>query len=112
MKVKGMRSLATIQTVRNKARASSRSNMAAQLALLEHERFREERELQIFEDKKAHALEALQRTRARIDQLKRALYESEENQSEVTRGSSEQTEQSDKGSIKGTKSVRTVTLGY
>ena len=112
MKVRGMRSLATIQTVRNKARPSSRAEMAAQLARLEHERFRVERELQIFEEKKAHALEALKQTRARIDQLQQALYEPEENRSEVTRGSSGQAEQGDKGSTKGTKSVRTVTLGY
>ena len=112
MKAKGMRDLATIQTVRNNSRPSSRAEMATQLARLEHELFREERELQIFEDKKAHALEALQQTRARIDQLQQALYEPEENQSEVTRGSSGQTEQGDKESKKGTKSVRTVTLGY
>ena len=112
MKVKGMRNLATIQTVRNAARPSSRAEMAAQMARLEHERFRVERELAIFEEKKAHALESLQRTKAQIDQLSRALYDTGENQGEVTTGSLGKTEQSDKETQKGTKKVRTVTLGY
>lgn len=112
MKMKGMQHLATIRTVRNNARPSSRAEMATQLARLEHEQFRAERELAIFEEKKANALEALQQIRARIDQLTQALYNSEGIQSEVTRGSSGQTGQSDKESQKGTKKIRTVTLGY
>jgi hypothetical protein len=112
MRVKGMRSLATLQTVRNNARPSSRAEMAAQLARLEHERFRGERELHVFEEKKAHALEALQQTQARIDQLKRALYDSEENQGEMTRIPAGQSEQDDEKSKTDSKKVRTVTLGY
>jgi len=112
MKVKGIRNLATIQTVRNRTRPSSRAEMAAHLARWEHERVRVERELQIFEEKRANSLEALQQVRAQIDQLKQVLYDSEENQSEVTRGSLGQAEQSGKNSKTSTKSVRTVTLEY
>ncbi len=112
MKVKGLRYLATVQTVRNAARPGSRAEMAVQLARLEHEQVRVERELAIFEEKKAAALGALQRTRARIDQLKHALYDSDGDQGDVAKASLGQTGQSDKETKKGTKSVRTVTLGY
>jgi ATP-dependent Clp protease ATP-binding subunit ClpA len=112
MKIKGMRNVATIQTLRNHARPSSRAEMAAQLARLEHERYRLERELQIFEEKKARSLEGLQQTRAHIDELKQALYDSGENQSEVTKKSLAQVEPNGKEARTSTKSVRTVTLGY
>jgi len=112
MKVKGIRNLATIQTVRNRTRPSSRAEMAAHLARWEHERVRVERELQIFEEKRANSLEALQQVRAQIDQLKQVLYDSEENQGEVTRILAGQGEQNDKNRKKIAKKVRTVTLGY
>lgn len=112
MKTKGLRNLATIQTIRNKARPSSRAEMAAQIARLEHERFRVERELAIFEEKKVNALESLARTKAQIDQLSRALYDVGESTDEAAAGTSEQTAQSNKETNKGSKKVRTVTLGY
>ena len=112
MKPKGMLDLVTIQSFRSCAHLTSRVGMAMQLVRLEHERARRGKELQIFEEKRAHALEALQRANAYIDQLKQELFDSEESQLEVARRFSEKRDPNNSVLDKNSKKVRTVTLGY
>lgn len=73
-KLKGMRSIRTIQTLRNRALPTSRAEMAGQLARLEHERARLERETKIFTEKQSETGKNLCKVRDQIEQIKRALY--------------------------------------
>jgi len=73
-KLKGMRSIRTIQTLRNRALPTSRAEMAGQLARLEHERARLERETKIFTEKQSETGKNLCKVRDQIEQIKQALY--------------------------------------
>ena len=117
MKIKSMRNLATVQTLRNKALARSRAELAAQLARLEHERVRLEREANIYAEKQALTQEALARVGVQIDEIQHLLYENERSSAGQTRGkngspsTSGLQEDGEKGNG-ADKKVNVVTLDY
>ncbi len=75
MKTKGMRSLETIRTRRNRAKPSSRTDMATRLARLEAEKMRLKRELEIFDQKRDRTAQKLSQIDDRIAGLRRSLYD-------------------------------------
>lgn len=74
MKTTGMRTLRTLQTLRNSALPKNRADMAAQLARLEHERARLEREMATWTQKEQSNAESLAGVTHQIEELCVAMY--------------------------------------
>jgi len=76
MKPKGMHDILTAQSLINRSMPATRAEMVAQLARMEHEKARLERELNVWVGKQKETEGRLQQVRKHIELLKRALDES------------------------------------
>jgi len=75
MKLKGINDIPTAQTLISRSIPASRSKVVTQLARMEQERERLERELNIWFDKQQQTERRLQQVRQHIEVLRRALDE-------------------------------------
>ncbi len=73
MKPKGMHDVPTAQSLRNRSLPSSRAAIVAQLARMEHEKARLERELNVWRDKQQQTEGRLQQVQEHIARLQQAL---------------------------------------
>ena len=80
MKPKGMHDIPTAQSLTNRSVAPTRAQMVAQLARMEHERERLERELNVWVGKQKQTEGRLQQVRQHIELLQQALDESSADQ--------------------------------
>ena len=78
MNVKGMHDVATAQTLINRSVPASRAQIVAQLARMEHEQARLERELNTWAGKQQQAQRRLQKVREHTALLQQALDKSPE----------------------------------
>ena len=78
----GMRNVRTIQSVRHRSVPTTRLEMAAQLARLEHEKAGLERALKVFEATDRRIRASLEQAVARIDLLRHRLYDSSDDNDE------------------------------
>ncbi len=76
MKPRGMHDIATAQSLINRSVPATRAQMVAQLARMEHERERLERELNVWAGKQKQTEGRLQQVRRHITLLQGALNES------------------------------------
>ena len=75
MKARGMRFVASIQTLRNQATPRSRVETASKLARLEHEQARLQRERAIYEEKLLKTDDTIHSIRQQITDLRQVLYD-------------------------------------
>jgi len=75
MKIKGMRSVPTMQGLAHRAVPSNREQTVSELARQEHERARLQRERNLWNSKKEQTEQRLQAVEARIKLIEQALYE-------------------------------------
>ena len=78
MKVRGMHDVATAQSLINRSLPSSRAQIVAQLARMEHERGRLQRELSMWIGKQQQTQGRLGKVQQHITALQRALEETAE----------------------------------
>lgn len=75
MRPKGLREIRTVQGVAGRGRGSSREQAVAELARLEHERARLQRELEVWRQNQQRVEEQLRRVELRLADLRAATAE-------------------------------------